>query len=110
MRSLPRLAGLVLLVSLWGVSCRSSGSDQSSQAPATYIENKGSDTIVNLALAWASIGEANRAFDQLERESFQIYWAPHAVWWDPRFDSIRDDARFARVEDRAARAWSPEWK
>jgi len=65
---------------------------------------------INLALAWASVGEANRAFDQLERESFQVYWAPHAVWWDPRFDSIRDDARFARVEDRAARAWSPEWK
>jgi DNA-binding SARP family transcriptional activator/Tfp pilus assembly protein PilF len=65
---------------------------------------------INLALAWASIAETNRAFDQLERESFQVYWAPHAVWWDPRFDSIRDDARFARVEDRAARAWSPEWK
>ena len=65
---------------------------------------------INLALAWASVGETNRAFDQLERESFQVYWAPHAVWWDPRFDSIRDDARFARVEDRAARAWSPEWK
>jgi phosphate transport system substrate-binding protein len=58
MRSLPRLAGLVLLVSLWGVSCRSSGSDQSSQAPATYIENKGSDTIVNLALAWAEAYQA----------------------------------------------------
>jgi DNA-binding SARP family transcriptional activator len=65
---------------------------------------------LNLALAWASVGDARRAFDQLERESFQVYWAPHAVWWDPRFDAIRDDARFARVEERAARAWAPEWK
>ncbi|HET7612666.1 MAG TPA: BTAD domain-containing putative transcriptional regulator, partial [Gemmatimonadaceae bacterium] len=65
---------------------------------------------LNLALAWASIGDATRAFDQLERESFQVYWAPHAVWWDPRFEMVRDDARFARVEERATRVWTPEWK
>ncbi|HJQ53154.1 MAG TPA: BTAD domain-containing putative transcriptional regulator [Gemmatimonadaceae bacterium] len=65
---------------------------------------------LNLALAWASVGDCNRAFDQLERESFQVYWAPHAIWWDPRFDAIRDDARFARAEERALRAWAPEWK
>jgi phosphate transport system substrate-binding protein len=36
------------------ISCTSSSSEQSSSAPqASYIENKGSDTIVNLALAWA---------------------------------------------------------
>jgi len=35
-------------------SCVSSSSEQSSSLPqASYIENKGSDTIVNLALAWA---------------------------------------------------------
>jgi phosphate transport system substrate-binding protein len=34
-------------------SCGSSNSSSASDSPATYIENKGSDTIVNLALAWA---------------------------------------------------------
>lgn len=35
------------------VSCSSSSSNTNSDSPAKYIENKGSDTIVNLALAWA---------------------------------------------------------
>ncbi len=35
------------------LSACSASSESSSDAPATYIENKGSDTIVNLALAWA---------------------------------------------------------
>jgi len=34
-------------------SCGSSSNSSASDAPAKYIENKGSDTIVNLALAWA---------------------------------------------------------
>jgi phosphate transport system substrate-binding protein len=34
-------------------SCGSSNSSSASDSPAKYIENKGSDTIVNLALAWA---------------------------------------------------------
>jgi len=34
-------------------SCSSSNSSSASDSPAKYIENKGSDTIVNLALAWA---------------------------------------------------------
>jgi phosphate transport system substrate-binding protein len=34
-------------------SCGSSNSSSASNSPAKYIENKGSDTIVNLALAWA---------------------------------------------------------
>jgi phosphate transport system substrate-binding protein len=43
-----------MVLALLGVSCASSTSDQnSSQAATAYIENKGSDTIVNLALAWA---------------------------------------------------------
>jgi phosphate transport system substrate-binding protein len=34
-------------------SCGSSDNSSASDSPAKYIENKGSDTIVNLALAWA---------------------------------------------------------
>ncbi len=34
-------------------SCGSASSQTTSNSPAQYIENKGSDTIVNLALAWA---------------------------------------------------------
>ncbi|HSQ29207.1 MAG TPA: BTAD domain-containing putative transcriptional regulator [Gemmatimonadaceae bacterium] len=64
---------------------------------------------LNLALAWASIGEADRAFDCLGRESFSVYWTPQALWWDPRFDAMRDDARFAGVRERVARIWTPEW-
>lgn len=49
-----RRVGLALILSFMIVSCASSGSSQnSSQAAFSYIENKGSDTIVNLALAWA---------------------------------------------------------
>ncbi len=65
---------------------------------------------LNLALAWASVGDARKALDCLERESFLVYWAPQAVWWDPRFDQIRDEARFARVLDRVAGVWSSEWR
>jgi tetratricopeptide (TPR) repeat protein len=64
---------------------------------------------MNLALAWASVGDADRTFRYLARESFLVYWAPHAVWWDPRLDGVRDDARFARVRDRVKRTWTPEW-
>jgi tetratricopeptide (TPR) repeat protein len=67
-------------------------------------------TPLTLAFAWASLGDADRAFDCLERESFRLYWAPHAVWWDPRFDDIRDDRRFARVRKRVDEAWRPDWK
>jgi DNA-binding SARP family transcriptional activator len=65
---------------------------------------------LNLALAWASVGDARKALDCLERESFLVYWAPQAVWWDPRFDQIRDEPRFARALDRVARVWSSEWQ
>lgn len=65
---------------------------------------------VNLALAWASVSDARKALECLERESFLVYWAPQAVWWDPRFDQIRDEPRFARVADRVARVWSSEWR
>ena len=66
-------------------------------------------TPVNLALAWASLGDADRAIDYLASESYLVYWAPQAIWWDPRLDQLRGDARFARVRDRVNRVWSPEW-
>jgi DNA-binding SARP family transcriptional activator len=65
---------------------------------------------LNMALAWASVGDKRKALDSLERESFLVYWAPQAVWWDPRFDQIRDEPRFARVVNRVAEVWSSEWR
>jgi phosphate transport system substrate-binding protein len=48
------LAGFALAVSLSACRSSASGSASSTAAPAgAYIQNKGSDTIVNLALAWA---------------------------------------------------------
>jgi len=45
---------LLLLISIFISACGGSGSAQPAQnAASAYIENKGSDTIVNLALAWA---------------------------------------------------------
>lgn len=50
----PRLAALLMVISLLGVSCSPASSTSASpQTPTAYIENKGSDTLVNLALAWA---------------------------------------------------------
>src|SRR5512143_1873424 len=51
MRTMKRLIIAIALLSL-AVSCRPAPSSAASQ-PTAYIENKGSDTIVNLALAWA---------------------------------------------------------
>jgi len=67
-------------------------------------------TPINLALAWATLGEGRRALEWLERDGFRVYWAPHAVWWDPRFDDVRDDARFVRIRERVDRVWDPEWR
>ena len=64
---------------------------------------------LHLALAWASLGEAERALEYLARESFLVYWAPQALWWDPRFDLLRDDKRFIRVLQRVHQVWSPQW-
>lgn len=44
---------LATFLSLLLISCGSSSANTASDSPAQYIENKGSDTIVNLALAWA---------------------------------------------------------
>ena len=64
---------------------------------------------MNLALAWASLGDAGRAFRCLAGESFLVSRAPQTVWWDSRFDGLRDDARFVRVRESVAQAWKPEW-
>ena len=62
MKLLPRLIGLTIALALFGVSCTSIDSSPSSPQTATaYIENKGSDTIVNLALAWAEQYQADHA-------------------------------------------------
>lgn len=50
MRPMKRLVAVALLI--LAVACTSAPSSHSSQ-PTAYIQNKGSDTIVNLALAWA---------------------------------------------------------
>lgn len=42
-----------LLIFFLLASCGSSNNSSESDSPTNYIENKGSDTIVNLALAWA---------------------------------------------------------
>ncbi len=44
---------LLLISSFIIVSCGTGASSNNPDSPASYIENKGSDTIVNLALAWA---------------------------------------------------------
>ena len=43
----------LLIASFVISSCSATSSSNNSNSPAAYIENKGSDTIVNLALAWA---------------------------------------------------------
>lgn len=55
---MKRVIVFLLLLSILLISCGSSSTDTSSDSPAQYIENKGSDTIVNLALAWAETYQA----------------------------------------------------
>lgn len=55
---MKRVIVFLLLLSILLISCSSSSTDTSSDSPAQYIENKGSDTIVNLALAWAETYQA----------------------------------------------------
>jgi phosphate transport system substrate-binding protein len=50
---MKRLLTFIIFTSFLLVSCASSSNTSSAATSAQYIENKGSDTIVNLALAWA---------------------------------------------------------
>lgn len=50
---MKRILILFLLSSFILTSCSSTSNSSNSNSSADYIENKGSDTIVNLALAWA---------------------------------------------------------
>jgi phosphate transport system substrate-binding protein len=49
------LTAILIFMLLFSVSCGPTSSSQGAASPssASYIQNKGSDTIVNLALAWA---------------------------------------------------------
>jgi phosphate transport system substrate-binding protein len=58
---MKRVLIFFLLTSFILVSCGSTSSQTSSNSPAQYIENKGSDTIVNLALAWAERYQGDHA-------------------------------------------------
>ena len=48
-----RTLAIFLLSVFMLTSCGPTSAETASDSPAVYIENKGSDTIVNLALAWA---------------------------------------------------------
>ncbi|MBN8658549.1 MAG: phosphate ABC transporter substrate-binding protein [Anaerolineae bacterium] len=50
---MKRVLTIFLLISFFITACGSTSTNSTSDSPAQYIENKGSDTIVNLALAWA---------------------------------------------------------
>jgi hypothetical protein len=56
---------------------------------------------LNTALLWSSVGDADRAFGCLGRESFQEYLALHAVWWDLWLDVPRGEVRFTERGPRA---------
>jgi phosphate transport system substrate-binding protein len=51
---------IALILVIFPTSCTTASSSEgaASDSPASYIENKGSDTIVNLALAWAEAYQA----------------------------------------------------
>ncbi len=55
---MKRVLAFFLLTSFFITSCGSTSTNTTSDSPAQYIENKGSDTIVNLALAWAETYQA----------------------------------------------------
>jgi len=58
---MKRVVVLFLLSSFIVTSCSSSSSQSPANTSTKYIENKGSDTIVNLALAWAETYQAERS-------------------------------------------------
>ncbi|MEW5829360.1 MAG: phosphate ABC transporter substrate-binding protein [Chloroflexota bacterium] len=59
MKPFPALTALLALLALAVGSCSPASGGQASPETSAYIENKGSDTIVNLALAWAERYQAD---------------------------------------------------
>jgi phosphate transport system substrate-binding protein len=53
MRSGVFLLSCLILIGLVGCGSSQNDSGSNGSSPVTSIENKGSDTMVNLALAWA---------------------------------------------------------
>ncbi len=58
---MKRVLTFFLLISFFITSCGANSTNTTSDSPAQYIENKGSDTIVNLALAWAETYQAEHS-------------------------------------------------
>lgn len=56
---MKRIIIFLLIASFVIASCGATSSSNNANSPAAYIENKGSDTIVNLALAWAERYQGN---------------------------------------------------
>ncbi len=56
MMKIPQFMAILLLLSL--IACGGGSGGETGQSAEAYIENKGSDTIVNLALAWAETYQA----------------------------------------------------
>ena len=46
---------------------------------------------------------------ELEEGHAGVARAAAHLWWDRRFDSIRDDPRVARVRWTVEASWKPEW-
>jgi phosphate transport system substrate-binding protein len=60
MNRFPRIA-MIIFALVFSAACSPSSSEEAaSDSSAAYIENKGSDTIVNLALAWAERYQAEQ--------------------------------------------------
>jgi phosphate transport system substrate-binding protein len=60
MRSFRFLLSVLILVPLFISACSSSSTDGQTSGQLTSIQNKGSDTMVNLALAWAEAYQSVR--------------------------------------------------
>jgi DNA-binding SARP family transcriptional activator/TolB-like protein/Tfp pilus assembly protein PilF len=52
----------------------------------------------DLALAWAALGEADRAFAALDRRRHEWVWPHRATIYDPALDPIRGDPRMEELK------------
>ncbi len=59
MKPFPAIYALLILLALAAGACSPANGAQAAPETSAYIENKGSDTIVNLALAWAERYQAD---------------------------------------------------